>query len=158
MPLVNENKSFQCDECKKILPIIKEGRTLGYGGGYGQVGTGPKWCYDCIAKADVLQMNEDGFIFLYIKRDDPPWENPPFVVNFPGTLQFIIPPGWMKHSKHNIAKERIDVWFIGPDGARWHGVSFGDSQLARCHRLKRQRKHLTPLKESVYLKPYPYEK
>lgn len=150
--LVNEN-TFTCSWCRRTLPIGKEGAT-----GYGRIGTGPTVCYDCMARVDVETMKDDGKIILYLRRGDPPWENPPYVVNWPNTLQFRIPPGNMKVSKHNIGGIRYDVRFIGPDGARWVGRNIGFNDILRCKRLKRQHKKLVPLNESVYLKPYSYEK
>lgn len=46
----------------------------------------------------------------------------------------------MSSSFHNMAGKngRTDVWFLGPDGKRWHGVNIGDNQICRVHRLKKQ--------------------
>lgn len=31
--------------------------------------------------------------------------------------------------------DRLDIWFTGPDGQRWHGACVGDNQLLRCRRI-----------------------
>jgi hypothetical protein len=57
------------------------------------------------------------------------------LTNWPGSLQFRAHA--MKEGRHNIAGTRIDVWFIGPDGARWHGTQYGEwTQLCHCRRVK----------------------
>lgn len=149
-PTVNlVNEKFECDTCKRTLPINKSGGT-----GYAGLGV-QKICYDCVGRMDAAHMMDGRPIVLYFRWDHPPWENPPMAINWPGTIEFLIEH--RKTSFHNIAGKRHDVWFIGPDGAWWHGVNIGDNQILRCHRLKRQRKNLTPLQESSYFKPYPYE-
>lgn len=56
------------------------------------------------------------------------------VSNWPGTMKFDC---YTTVGHHNIARYRYDCWFTGPDGKRWHGVTYGDNtQICRCRRLK----------------------
>lgn len=51
------------------------------------------------------------------------------------------PVNYQTSSWHNMAgpNGRTDFYFTGPDCKQWHGVNIGDSQIVRCHRLKKQR-------------------
>lgn len=56
--------------------------------------------------------------------------------NWPHTLVF---RAHGQVGRHNIAGKRYDVWFNGPDGYEWHGVTYGDwTQLCHCKRTKRK--------------------
>jgi hypothetical protein len=54
---------------------------------------------------------------------------------WPGTLKIRC---GVRTGRHNIAGKRYDVWFVGPDGKNWHGVTYGDNtQICRVRRLKK---------------------
>ena len=46
-----------------------------------------------------------------------------FVTDWPSVLSF---KAAVRKGHHNIARYRYDVWFTGPDGAQWHGVTYGE--------------------------------
>lgn len=57
-------------------------------------------------------------------------------MNWPGSLEFRC---WTRTGNHNIARTRYDVWFYGPDGYIWYGVTYGeDTQLCHCKRTKKK--------------------
>ena len=119
-----------CFDCGK--PIYKPEATKkhGFGGtGYAIDDDKNKICYQCCAVRDKKQMLSDGEIFLYLDKEKK------IVTNWPGTL--IIPVNQIKYSYHNMAGKngRRDFWFMF-DWQDWHGFNVGDSQIARCHKLK----------------------
>jgi hypothetical protein len=129
---------FTCADCgeEKV-----HGNPSGCGGtGYAffcDGGVEKKVCYDCCAKRDIADMTAAGRITLYltVAGDGAAAPNWPVVVNWPGTLR--IPVKARRIGKHNFAGKREDVWFVGPDGHNWHGVSIGhNTQLCHCKRLK----------------------
>jgi hypothetical protein len=124
--------SFTCDRCG-----LQKSYT-GIGTGYARNDKDEKICYDCCAILDTEYMLEHGKIALYLdektvghngcltKRE---------VTNWPGTLRF--PVHYATKGRHNIARTRTDVWFIGPNRTRWHGVIYGsDTQICHCKKLK----------------------
>lgn len=163
MSLVNE-KQFTCWYCKRTLPFIRkdEGhvtQNIGF-----VVSSMGQHCYDCQARFDAAQMMKDSISYQYLV---PVITNPlaPYwkewrIRNYSVTMEFRIPSSPYK-SKHNLAGHRYDVWFTGPDGAKWHAVAFGqivDGCLVKCTRLKQQKKGLTLVNENFYLKPFDYTK
>lgn len=132
--------SFQCDQCG----AVKESQGLGTG--YGVV-SGPdgdkKHCYECCGVNDMKYMIENGVMVLYLTCEPASRMRSPEgrstrckVTNWPGTLSF---SGYSTVGRHNIAGWRYDVWFKGPDGYEWHGVTYGDNtQICRCKRTKRR--------------------
>lgn len=109
-----------------------------YTTGYATDTKGKKICYECCAKADRAQMKEHGKIWLYLSEYNTPqgkYLTNYKVTNWPGSLVFNIHR--IKTGRHNIARVRYDVWFIGPDRHWWHGVQYGDNtQICRCERTK----------------------
>ena len=110
------------------------------GTGYGIVREGgieKKVCYACCAERDRADMTARGRAVLYLTAATGAtgvWTNY-VVTNWPGTLKMTVQ--YSRVGRHNLAGSRHDVWFTGPDGARWHGVQLGDnSQICRCRRLK----------------------
>lgn len=89
-----------------------------------------KICYDCVAELDRQTMIDQGnsnHLPLYFDNDRME------VTNWPGTLRF--PVTGARHGGHNIAGQRVDLWFWGPDGYQWHGVQYGTfTQIAHCKR------------------------
>jgi hypothetical protein len=106
-------------------------------------------CYDCCGRDDVAGMKATGRATLYVtRRSDATMaaedvgmashgkidhEHRRYKVsNWPGS--FVVYAGGVSKQARGI--QRTEVWFTGPDGARWHGVNRGDNQLLRCKRLK----------------------
>ena len=123
---------FDCADCGEHKVHVNP---TGNGGvGYARVsedGIEKKVCYDCCGKRDLVQMEAEGRIALYLVKR----EGKQIVVNWPGTLSF--PVRYSRTGRHNIAGTREDVWFTGPDGREWWGVSYGQwTQICRCKRLK----------------------
>lgn len=91
---------------------------------------GKTTCYECCAKLDAQWMREKGKITLYLTTDG----DKATVGNWPGSLKF---SAFVRKGRHNIARTRYDVWFIGPDHAQWHGVQYGENtQICHCRRIK----------------------
>lgn len=121
--------------------------------GYGVTDDGRKHCYTCCADLDRERMIATGRAMLYLTcapawharkphrdRDgvERTWRNTSATVgNWPGSLTF---RGYCTYGAHNIAGVRYDVWFAGPDGFEWHGVTYGDNtQVCHCKRTKTRR-------------------
>ena len=119
--------------------------------GYGVSKDNKRICYACCGLRDRVDMIATGKAVLYLTLDegalhrghivnmgvDGAMAKPGKVSNWPGTLSFTVQPGTVKRGRHNFAGNRYDVWFIGPDGANWHGVQYGDNtQLCHCTRIK----------------------
>jgi len=137
-----------CADCGKTI----EPPANSCGTGYGVARDGAKVCYECCGKRDAEDMRQTGKATLYYFAGTRTPTNPDGlrvvcgatdnndktvsrVGNWPGTLMFRVKT-WT-HGKHNIARERLDLWFIGPDGKRWHGVRYGrDTDILHCRRLK----------------------
>ena len=99
--------------------------------GYGTYNDDKTYCYTCCAKRDRKAMIETGRATLYLVKHSVNES----VVNWPGSLSFPVRSIHIGH--HNIAGKRYDVWFIGPDGSKWHGVTYGNhTQLCHCKRVK----------------------
>jgi len=121
-----KSNAFTCSVCKRHLPGNPPGHfTLGYAR---KGPKGPKVCYDCCAMKDAEWMCDKGHITLYLDESSSRW----WVTNWPGSLAF---PSSMQssHGRHNISGTRSDVWFRGPDGFMWWGVSYGDNDTQTCH-------------------------
>ena len=119
---------FTCSDCKAVKPVPQNGGT-----GYA---TWPnrdheKICYQCCAVRDRASMRETGRAVLYLA----PVKGGGWTVgNWPGTLKF--PVLSRTQGRHNIAGSRTDVWFK-VDGARWHGVQYGENtEIVHCRRGK----------------------
>jgi hypothetical protein len=99
-------------------------------------------CYGCCAELDQEYMIEHGAITLYLtnvrQHRALGWRNGQWsgdVSNWPGSLCY--PNRNVKMGGHNWAGRRYDVWFIGPDLYRWHGVRYGDdTEILHCRRTK----------------------
>lgn len=88
-------------------------------------------CYDCCAANERQSMIESGRATLFLTKDDGKW----FASDWPGHLKFKV--AYRKSSRHNWARTRMDVWFMGPDSHWWWGVSYGEyTQLLHCKRTK----------------------
>jgi hypothetical protein len=110
-----------CDICDKDC------KPEGIATGYAITSDQRILCYDCAATNERADMIEDGRAVLYHGDDK--------VTNWTGLLSFNCGPA--RKSRHNIARWRYDVWFIGPDKKQWHGVRYGDNtQILRCRRAK----------------------
>ena len=123
----HEFKCALCDESK----VHESSLTTGNG-----IDTdGRKLCFECCGKRDRRTMIEVGHsrnLPLYLCGEKGKAE----VTNWPGTLRF--PVYFQRASRHNLARVRHDVWFVGPDRHVWHGVQYGNwSQV--CHAVERTR-------------------
>lgn len=100
------------------------------------------YCFECCGRSDADAMRATGRATLYLTyptRGTMPasgWHS--FrVTNWPGTLD--VPAyGRVRRYAGGFGAQRTDVWFQFA-GARWHGVTRGDSQILRCRRLKEKR-------------------
>lgn len=116
--------SFVCFDCNKTIEVNKTGNGAS---GYAIVEKERWVCYDCCAARDRKYMEKNGKISLY-------WDGKK-ITNWPGTLSFN--PTARKRGKHNMARTREDVWFIGPDKKPWHGTQYGqNTQIIHCQRVK----------------------
>ena len=140
---------FICSQCHDEKDIPKEPSCTT---GYAFTGAGLLICYECDGKNDLQDMNKKGFTYLYLSKFTD-GANPDLVKEFGlhtalnmksahyivqnwcGTLKY--PVLGYTEGKHNIAKYRIDFWFMGPDKFIWHGIALGDSEYCRCVRTKR---------------------
>ena len=93
-------------------------------------------CYACCAEREKARMIESGRATLYLTSETAPTGGGHvrhFATDWPGELKFRVHT--ISKGRHNMARTRVDAWFIGPDGAPWHGVNIGDDQILRCRRL-----------------------
>lgn len=128
---------FKCNDCGEFKPVNTEGGT-----GYAVLPNGANVCYACCAIRDREDMVKTGRATLYLEYRDygvRGWLGTRYesatVGNWPGTLKFHTQA--VKVGRHNMAGRRYDVWFKGPDGKEWHGVTYGDNtQLCHCRRVK----------------------
>lgn len=132
-----------CSRCNYAGPfrVCGDGKTEGLL--YGCLPDGSIICAPCCGEVDRLAMIETGRAVLYLNSiptsdcmAGQPWNTRRGALsNWPGTLEFKTTA--FKVGRHNMARRRYDVWFIGPDGKEWHGVQYGDNtQLCHCRRLK----------------------
>jgi len=124
--------AFHCDYCGRNMPNPANITT-----GYGLDRDNMKVCYPCCAGVDRAAMIERGRAALYLtwSRSDNGYTAPLWVANWPGSLRFEVFD--YSTGRHNIAGSRVDVWFIGPDGAVWWGVQYGkNSDIVHCKRTK----------------------
>lgn len=123
---------FDCADCGEHKVHVNPNDCGGVG--YANVredGVEKKVCYDCCGKRDIAYMTDEGRIALYLTVTD----GKQFVSNWPGTLK--MPVRYSRSGRHNIAGTRETVWFTGPDGREWWGVSYGQwTQICHCKRLK----------------------
>lgn len=153
--LVNENM-FTCWLCQRSLPFIrKDSGMVTQNIGFISSGRG-RHCYDCHTKLEIGKMNQEGKVSLYLTQTPSRLGYDYQIVNYAHTIEFACQRP--KFSFHNLAgkRGRRDIDFVGPDGAKWHGVNIGDSQVIHCKRKKKQKKNMKPLKETTYIKPFNY--
>lgn len=148
---------YICDRCQEEIPSPEPGDITT---GSGVTGDGAKHCFPCCAAMDREYMLAHGKITLYlVERDDPNYYGHAdlqdwarlgnvniypqkrrvahAVTNWPNSLSFRV-CGGPRRSRHNIARWRYDVWFVGPDGHLWHGYKCGDDiDICHCKRTKR---------------------
>lgn len=129
--------TFTCSDCMEQKPIRTDGGT-----GYGTIteeGMEHRICYRCMAARDRLRMDDEGRITLYLVGRVGMGRNNWSVENWPSTLRFAVLE--RRIGFHNIARRRIDAWFLDHHGNRWHGVQYGDNtQIIHCRRLKPRRR------------------
>jgi hypothetical protein len=125
-----KDKVKVCVDCgTPIIPRPKGDCTTGYG--YDSLDN--VVCFACCGGRDRANMVLSGRATLYLtgKNGDSR------VSNWPGSLSFPVLHG--HKGDHNIAGERQDVWFRGPDGAIWWGVQYGVwTQICHCRRTRKE--------------------
>lgn len=127
--------SFDCTNCGERHTF--NDRSGGVSTGYARGHDGNMFCYGCCGLMDAFAMGWTGKATLYLSGHDVAGmkgNGDYHVGNWPGTIR--IKAGVSK-GRHNIARVRYDARFKGPDGANWHGVTYGDmTQICHCKRLK----------------------
>jgi hypothetical protein len=110
---------------------------------YGTTPEGTNHCYKCCAKRDSQTMIDDGHskrlpLYYEIRGTQKDANEVCFVKNWPGSLMFrCVAYRKGKHNWRNV--ERLDVWFVGPDGFIWYGVHYGYmNNIVHCRRTKRK--------------------
>ena len=114
---------FICHQCNK--KIIHESN---FTSGYGLDKDNNKICFVCCGENDkntLLNLKPKEKMTLYLVKEN----NKYFVTNWPGTFKKEIYN--FKKGKHNLALERIDVWFK-LEGLNFHGKQFGNFTQT-CH-------------------------
>jgi hypothetical protein len=108
--------------------------------GYGTDAAGNRHCYACCHAQDVKNATETGRMTCYLtdytggKLDT--GRDRARISSWPG-LELGKVTGIVRHPRGGgMGAQRTDVWFIGPDGQKWHGVNRGDNDILRCTRLK----------------------
>lgn len=127
--------TFTCHDCKKHIPLPDHGPNGSGAAGYAEDKDGRKFCYPCTATLHRTRTIESGSTILYLSSRGHRAE----VTDWAGELRFRVIEGPYR-GNHNIAGNRYDCWFVGPDNHVWHGVQYGDNTMAtRCKRTKRAR-------------------
>jgi hypothetical protein len=118
--------------------------------GYGMAKDGRTLCIDCLTEKQKRDMEETGKGRLIAAPD--------CVRNEAGTLRFDIQTS--ETGGHNIAGQRQDIWFIGPDDMLWQGTRYGDPngpmKVRRCSGLMHLRAQLQDYGMTIYLKDGEY--
>ena len=119
--------------------------------GYGVRKDGTTFCIDCSTEREKEKLERDGKGKLWLVEDVG-------VTNEARTLRF--PTFSLRSSSHNIARNRREVWFIGPDGMRWQGTRYGEGDgpmnVRRCTGIHQLREQLRAEGLSLYLKDGEY--
>jgi hypothetical protein len=120
---------FRCSQCGKVHPFQLNGAT-----GYAVKHDSEEMlCYPCAAENERVDMIKNGRWTLYLTEKD----GRHYVGNWTADNQYRVT--CYSVGRHNIAGKRYDVRFIGPDGAEWSGVTYGDNtQICHVRRLKLQ--------------------
>lgn len=119
---------FTCAKCG--AEIIACGCGCGCGTGYAILPDIGKICYECSAEIEKQFMRDNGHSILYMCEKGTGYE----ITDWPGRLK--IPVSFWKQSKHNMARIRVDVWFMF-EGQVWHGVQYGEfTQLCHVRRTR----------------------
>ncbi len=127
--------SFYCAGCRAVRPHTNPTGELGYfgGTGYGEDReTGARKCYACCAAEERERMRATGRATLYLTGSPPLGER---VTDWGGALSFPVMGG--TNGRHNVARVRRDVTFIGPDGFVWVATRYGEwTEIAHCRRTR----------------------
>jgi hypothetical protein len=133
---------FRCGDCGAEKPVFNNYQT-NY---FYLSGTDVPLCADCSANHQKQTMINTGKACLYLvfNPNEVPDFNPQIhccnhgwsVIDVSGKLRF---KASVHKGRHNIARTRYDVWFRGPDGWWWYGVTYGDNtQICHCRRTKQK--------------------
>lgn len=114
-----------CARCSRA--IVREPN--GIGTGYGVTPDGIVHCYACCADVDRESIMQGRPFVGYLVTSG----ERPEVTNWPGTFRV---RAHVRRGRHNIARERRDVWAYMPDGFIWYGRNAGDTQLLMMRRTK----------------------
>jgi len=121
-----------CADCGATIRT----KTGSGGTGYARLLNGDKICYDCAAVREERHMRSTGKATLYLVKRADGWH----VTDWAGHLDYYASVTVHKHGHFSPLAgymERIDAWFIGPDGDHWHGVHKGhNNTVLHCKRLK----------------------
>lgn len=116
----------ECGRCYRV--IVREPGSIGTG--YGMTPEGVINCYACCAEVGRESILQGKPFTGYLVNDG---SQQPEVTNWPGTFRV---RASVRRGRHNIARERRDVWAYMPDGFVWYGRNAGDSQLLTMRRTK----------------------
>lgn len=124
------------DNCPKCGALVEPGK-VDTGWCYKvEDGKQTRVCYECTAKLERTEMLKEGRATLYLTKSGLTRHE---VTNYTGLNRFRVHR--VRTSRHNIAGERTDVWFRGPENTLWWGVQYGhNTQIVRCKRIAEPRK------------------
>jgi hypothetical protein len=116
-------------DCGHQIPALPDGHCGGTG--YATA-NGKKICYQCASDNERAWMVEHGASVLYLSNGK--------ITDWPGVLNF---PAFNVRRSYGVGfyGRRYPIVtgrFVGPDGRLWTFRNAGDSQIARCRRLKVQ--------------------
>lgn len=87
------------------------------------------------AELEAIKKHGCGNLYLFTEPGNTPGKLCKTVGQWASNPGERIPVQSFSVSRHNMAGERMDVWF-NFDGSRWHGVNIGDNDICRVKRLK----------------------
>jgi hypothetical protein len=128
---------FRCSQCQKTKRLPTDGKSGGTG--YAVTRDDAAICYACASENERAAMVATGKATLYL-TGIPAFGLKPkpgerlAVGDWTGGIK--LPVRGHSIGRHNIARRRYDVWFTGPDGNPWRGVTYGDNtQICHCRRI-----------------------
>lgn len=135
----HDSTFFKCGQCGEVKPA--KGKV---GPAYGmKERDNPQQkpiCFDCCGVNDKADMVNSGKATLYLTETKEGNNTKRTVTNWPDSLTFPVIHYWA--GRHNIARIRHNVNFVGPDGFVWYGVTYGnETQICHCKRTKEEWKH-----------------
>lgn len=108
-----------CRMAGRTWIVRPKGQTVGNAGFYPRAWT-----------AIYVEATNEGQALRDAARTTAVWS----VTDWPGKLSF--PVTSISKGRHNMARTRYDVTFIGPDGKPWRGTQYGENtQICHCRRI-----------------------